>query len=138
MAALTDSRQEPIFYGSTDEPVLNYSSGQSFYGDKNPRDGKPYINTSLFSDEPLGGQGNAPRIILHGPGEDNWNMALLKDVKIREHMNLEIRAEFFNLFNHAQFYGSGVVGGYINFGGFGLVTSAQAARIGQMALKLNF
>lgn len=127
-----------IFYGSTDEPVLNYSSGQSFYGDKNPRDEKPYFNTSLFSEEPLGGQGNAPRRMLHGPGEDNWNMALLKDVKIREHMNLEIRAEFFNLFNHAQFYGSGVVGGYINFGGFGLVTSAQAARIGQMAAKFTF
>jgi hypothetical protein len=127
-----------IFYGTTDEPVLNYTSGKSFYGDKNPRHGNLYINPSLFSMEPLGGQGNAPRRMLHGPGLDNWNMALLKDVKFHETMGFEFRAEFFNIFNHAQWYGAGIVGGYYNFGNLGIVGGVSAPRIGQLAAKFNF
>ena len=131
------------FYGSTDQPVLNFSSGASFYGDKNPRDGKPYLNTSLFSQEPLGGQGNAPRRFLHGPGEDNWNLAMLKDIKLHESMALEIRAEFFNAFNHTQFYGDVVNGNFADGlpsqgGSFGLVTGDAGPRVGQMAAKFTF
>ena len=118
--------------------MLNYTSGQSFYADKNPRHGNQYINASLFSQEPLGGQGNAPRRMLHGPGLDNWNMALLKDVKIREKMGFEFRAEFFNIFNHAQWYGSQVIGSYLNFGDLGLPGSPGSPRIGQLAAKFNF
>ena len=48
---------------------------------------------------------------------------------------MEFRAEFFNVFNHAQFFNPG---GDINSSNFGLVTSARDPRIGQMALKLQF
>jgi len=126
------------FAGSTDEPNLNYGTGKSFYGDKNPRDRKSYLNNSLFSQETLGMQGNAPRRFLHSPGEDNWNMALLKDVKIHESITFEIRAEFFNLFNHAQFYGPTVNGNYATGPSFGLIGSDAGGRIGQMAGKLTF
>jgi hypothetical protein len=127
------------FAGSTDEPVLNYGSGKSFYGDKNPRHGNSYLNNSLFSQEPLGGQGNAPRRFLHGPGLDNWNLALLKDIKFHESISLEIRAEFFNLFNHAQFYGLSVNGNFASGASFGDIgNDAGGPRIGQMALKFNF
>jgi hypothetical protein len=132
------------FAGSTDEPDVQFGSGQSFYGDKNPRHGKAYINVSLYSQEPLGGQGNAPRRFLHGPGEDNWDAALLKDIKIHENISFELRGEFFNVFNHVQFYGGGIVNG--NFanglpsqgGSFGLVGGDAGARVGQVAGKLYF
>jgi hypothetical protein len=130
-----------IFAGSTDQPVLNYNGG-SLFGDKNPRHGQPYINVSLFSKEPLGGQGNAPRRILHGPGLDNTNLALLKDIKFKESMSLELRAEFFNVFNHTQFPGDSVNGNFTSgtgyAGGFGTVTSAASPRIGQLAAKFSF
>jgi hypothetical protein len=131
------------FYGSTDQPVLKYGSGASFYGDKNPRDEKPYLNTSLFSQEPFGGQGNAPRRFLYGPGEDNWNLALLKDVKLHEGITLEIRAEFFNAFNHTQFYGDVVDGNFADGlpsqgGSFGLINNDAGPRVGQVAAKLTF
>ncbi len=123
--------------GSTDEP--DFTPGPIF-SDRNPRDRKPYFNTSLFSQEPLGGQGTSPRRFFHGPGLDNWNLALLKDLKVTETTSLEFRAEFFNVFNHAQFYGIKSVNG--NFksgpGSFGHVTSAAAPRIGQLAVKFNF
>lgn len=127
------------FAGSTDEPNLQYGSGKSFYGDKNPRDGKSFLNNSLFTQEPLGGQGNAPRRFLHSPGEENWNLALLKDVKLHEHIALEIRAEFFNAFNHAQFYGGGVVNGNFATGpSFGQIGGDAGPRVGQVAAKLTF
>lgn len=139
------------FAGTTDEPVLKYGTGQSFYGDKNPRHGNSFVNNSLFSQEPLGGQGNSPHRFLHGPGLDNWNLALLKDIKLHESMSLEFRAEFFNAFNHTQFYGGGVVNGNTapfstlpsgatvpspTFGSIG--NDAGGPRLGQLALKFTF
>ncbi len=49
-------------------------------------------------------------------------------------MSLDIRAEFFNLFNHAQFNNPG--GDFA--GGFGVVARARDPRIGQVAAKIIF
>ena len=47
----------------------------------NPRNGNSYFNTSLFSLQPLGTPGNAKRRFFYGPGIDNYDMALLKNVQ---------------------------------------------------------
>ena len=47
--------------------------------------------------------GNSNRRFFHGPGIDNWDFALHKGTQITEKAALEFRAEFFNVFNHAQF-----------------------------------
>lgn len=106
----------------------------------------PYFNTALFSPETVGTLGNARRRFFSGPGLNNWDMALLKDTLIRERMNLEFRAEFFNTFNHAQF---NLPDGNITdtqtvspdtgrLQGFGTITSARDPRIMQLSLKLLF
>src|SRR5262249_45207174 len=59
-------------------------------------------------------------------------MSNCKDTAVREGMRLQFRAEFFNLFNHAQFNNPG---GNFNSSLFGYVTSARDPRIGQMSLK---
>jgi hypothetical protein len=100
-----------------------------------PRTGKPYFNTSLFSKEALGQLGSANKRFFHGPGLNNWDMALLKDTHITESKLLQFRLEFFNIFNHAQFQNPS---GNINNGTFGFVTAANDPRIGQMALKFLF
>jgi hypothetical protein len=124
------------FSGSTDQPVI---APGPIYADRNPRHGHSYFNTSRYSLEPLGGQGDTPRRFFHGPGVDDWDLALLKDTKIHEDMMVEFRAEFFNAFNHAQFYGSQAVDGNVNDGSsFGQVNSAADPRIGQLALKYIF
>jgi hypothetical protein len=48
---------------------------------------------------------------------------------------MEFRAEFFNVFNHAQFTNPN---GDINASNFGQITNARDPRIGQMALKFSF
>ena len=101
----------------------------------NPRSGKPNFNTSLFSPEPLGQLGDAPRRFFHGPGINNWDISIQKDTLITEGKTLQFRAEFFNAFNHAQF---GLPDGNVNDATFGLVQSAAAPRLMQFALKFLF
>jgi Carboxypeptidase regulatory-like domain/TonB dependent receptor len=102
-----------------------------------------YFNASAFGPSVLGQEGNSRRRFFHGPGTNNWDLALLKNTDITERVNLQFRAEFFNLFNHTQFLApSGITGfsggGAPTSGSFGDVTSAQSPRIGQMSLKLSF
>jgi len=104
----------------------------------NPRDGKSYFNTSLFSLQPLGTPGNARRRFFYGPGIDNYDMALLKSVTLSESKSLQFRFEGFNVFNHAQFYGPTAVNGNINSASFGAVVSAAAPRLMQAAVKFVF
>jgi outer membrane receptor protein involved in Fe transport len=117
---------------NVDEP--NYTPGKLLLN-TNPRKGGTYFNTSLFSQETLGQFGNARRRFFHGPGTNNWDMALLKDLHITESKTLEFRAEAFNAFNHAQF--GGPDGSFID-STFGEVLGAGAPRIGQLALKFTF
>ena len=95
----------------------------------------PYFNTSLFTQEPLGQIGNCKRRFFHGPGINNWNIALQKDTKLTETVALVFRAEAYNVFNHAQFNNPN---GLWNSSTFGIVNSARDPRIMQMALKLVF
>jgi hypothetical protein len=101
----------------------------------NPRSGKNYFNTSLFTPESLGSFGNASRAFFNGPGFNNFDLSIQKDLKLTESKSLEFRCEFFNAFNHTQFLNPS---GNINSSTFGLVTSANAPRIGQVAGKFSF
>src|SRR5436309_1645953 len=60
-----------------------------------PRTGKPYFNIDLFSKEAIGQLGTASKRFFHGPGLNNWDMALLKDTHITESKVLQFRFEFF-------------------------------------------
>ena len=104
----------------------------------NPRNGKPYFNTSLFQAAPPGSPGNAKRRFFYGPGIENWDLALLKNIPFRESRVLELRLETFNTFNHVQFDGATSVNGNFTSSTFGQVVSAASPRIAQVAAKFNF
>ena len=104
----------------------------------NPRNGRPEFNTGAFSQESLGQLGNASRRFFYGPGIENFDMALVKFVRVTESKSFEFRLEAFNVFNHAQFYGAGSVDGEINDPHFGEVVSAAAPRLLQIAAKYSF
>jgi hypothetical protein len=115
--------------------VPNCSGGGPVLADTNPRHGNAYFHTSLFSNEQLGQFGNSRRRFFHGPGLNNFNMALLKTTKITESKELQLRFEAFNVFNHAQFTNPS---GEINSSLFGVVTSARDPRIMQLGAKFLF
>ena len=56
----------------------------------------------------------------------------MKRTTIRESMAFEVRAEFFNIFNHTQFSSPN---GNFTSSQFGVVTSARDPRIGQISAK---
>jgi len=94
-----------------------------------------YFDPSSFSQSALGQEGTANRRFFHGPGINNWDFAVSKATQITERVNLQFRAELFNIFNHAQFL---TPLGINTFSSFGQITQAAPPRIGQLSLKLNF
>jgi hypothetical protein len=73
---------------------------------------------------PLFSHGNMGRNSLRGPGINNWDISILKDFKFTETKSLEFQANFFNAFNHVQFFGPSSTDGASGFSSnFGQVTS---------------
>ncbi|PYQ41855.1 MAG: hypothetical protein DMG99_10205 [Acidobacteria bacterium] len=79
-----------------------------------------------------GSFGTANRRFFHGPGFNNTDLGIQKVIPITEAKSFEIRGEFFNIFNHAQFNNPS---GDISSDTFGNVTSARPMRIGQLSAK---
>lgn len=96
------------------------------------------FKASLFSLPALGDFGNARRRFFHGPGSDNTDFALAKSSTIRDGKELEVRAEAFNVFNHAQFFGPGSVEGNIGSADFGQIVSAASPRLMQVSARLRW
>jgi Carboxypeptidase regulatory-like domain len=104
----------------------------------NPRNSRAAFNTALFAPEKLGQLGNSARRFFYGPGIENFDVQVSKTVHLSESKSFDIRAEAFNMFNHAQFYGPSSVDGEINDSNFGSVVSAAAPRLVQLAVKFKF
>jgi hypothetical protein len=99
--------------------------------------GTPPCVQGAFSAPTIGTEGNAGRDIIHGPGRNNFDFALMKDTRITESTKLELRFEFYNLFNHTQFDPNGINTNF-NSSGFGTETAAFAPRTIQLAAKMYF
>lgn len=93
-----------------------------------------WFNTSAFAPA-VGHFGSAGTGVLLGPGLQNWDVAAIRNVKFGERFNLQIRGEFFNVFNHTNFSGIDTV---INDASFGQVTSTHLPRNIQLGVKLYF
>lgn len=98
-----------------------------------PNGPNTYFFPDAFASETYAGFGTANRRFFHGPGIINTDFALEKSTRISESTSVQFRAEFFNIFNHAQFNNPS---GNFSSSTFGVVTSAREPRIGQMSLKL--
>jgi hypothetical protein len=107
-----------------------------------------WFNPCAFKEAPAGELGTAPRAPVYGPHFVNTDLSLVKNFVLpyREGMGLEFRAEFFNLFNHPNFYlsGDGGFGQMQNIASqttFGVVNDTvgtDKARVMQFALKFKF
>jgi hypothetical protein len=103
-----------------------------------------WFNPCAFMDAPAGELGDAGRTPVSGPGFVNTDFSIFKNFPLsaREGMNLQFRAEFFNLFNHAQFYlagGSSQMQDVDSASSFGIVNeTVNNPRVIQFALRLDF
>jgi Carboxypeptidase regulatory-like domain/TonB dependent receptor len=94
-----------------------------------------WFNTAAFAFSPPGTFGNAGRNILEGPGFQSVNASLVKNTHLSERVNLQFRAEAFNLFNHPNF---NLPDNFLGSPTFGRITSARDPRHIQFGLKLLF
>jgi len=106
-----------------------------------------YLNGNAFADPPQGTFGNLGRNSIYGPKYWDWDFALSKNTMINEHVNLQLRAEFFNILNHPNF---ALPNWFVSPGSPGLITQTPdqaqtnpglgggGPRVIQLAAKLIF
>jgi len=98
-----------------------------------PTNGKSYCS----------GYGNSGYDLLRGPKYQDWDMSLQKNTRWHDHYNVQLRADAFNIFNHANF---SVPNADITAPGAGTVTStpsqwsppAYEPRTIEFGAKFNF
>jgi hypothetical protein len=135
----------PSLQGSAPEISGFYSSRPNIVGNPNagtcPQNGAAvrtpecWFNTGAFQQAQTGQFGNVGRNTLKGPAFQQWDFSAIKTIPIHESMNLQFRAEFFNIFNNVNFV---LPNNDINSPNFGQITAAQAGRVVQLALKFSF
>jgi len=94
-----------------------------------------YLSPGQFSDPALGTFATTPRSICCGPGENQWDITLVKKIKITEAKYFEFRTDIFNAFNKTQFVNPD---GNFSNSTFGQVLQARDPRLVQFALKFYF
>ncbi len=94
-----------------------------------------WINATAFARNAPGTFGNAGYNSLVGPRLFNVDMSLNRGFRFRESHRVELRFEFFNIFNHTNFNNPA---NNLNSNVFGRIQSARDPRILQFAAKYSF
>jgi hypothetical protein len=131
--------------GSVFTPNINFDNANVGGGSQRPNVvGNPvlsnptvgeWFNTNAFAVSDPFTYGNAGRNSLRGPGFWNVDFSLFRNFNILEHLRVQVRGEFFNIFNNTNFYNPGST---IGNAGYGVITQAYSPRQAQVALKLMF
>jgi len=102
-----------------------------------------WFRTDVFALPAIGTYGNTARTSIRGPGANNFDVTVFKNFVYKERFRTQLRAEFYNAFNHTQFTGLDTTGRFDAQGRqvnnqFGQITSTRAGRRIQLALRLSF
>ena len=92
-----------------------------------------WFNTAAFASAAPFTFGDSPRSVLRGPAWKNVDLTLARTFKVTERISTELRGEFFNAINRANFDTPGHTLGNPDFG---VISSAEAARTVQLALRI--
>lgn len=137
---MNESSDDFSLYGSSATDMPNRVGPVQIVNPRKPNPNCPtpdgtgcYFLPGAFAQNTVPGTfGTANRRFFHGPGFNNTDFGILKRTLIREQMAFDLRVEFFNIFNHAQFMNPT---GDIDNSSFGVVTNARDPRIGQVSAK---
>src|SRR6266478_1438883 len=94
-----------------------------------------WIKRAAFVNNDPGTFGNVGRNSVLQPGAWNMDAAVVRRVRVREGQSVEIRAEAFNVMNHANF---GAATTSLSSGNFGKILTSGSPRICEFALKYVF
>lgn len=120
-----------------------------------------FLNTSAFALPPVassaigvvdpsaipspGMPGFTGRDTYRGPGTNNWDMTLAKNIPIKERVQIQLRCEAYNIFNHVSYDTvqntatfNTTTGQLTSNGNFGALTGDRDPRILQLVAKISF
>jgi|CZLA01.1.fsa_nt_gi hypothetical protein len=134
-------------FGNRDSEHTGLSARLDLIGNPALPSGHPKTETganpAAFAMAPFGRAGNVGKNKFFGPGYNNWDMVMSKDIRITERVQLQFRSEFYNVFNRVQFDQPDNL--FQDTGTFGFSTATisrsdatTSARQLQFGLKLNF
>jgi hypothetical protein len=112
--------------------LADYVGGDTMLPNPGPNG---FWNRSAFAETPYNRLGTAGAGILRGPAMQFYNMSLTKVFTITERVRLNVRGDFINAFNHANFQ---MPSNNQTSSSFGTITSAYPARAINLGLKLQF
>lgn len=108
----------------------NFSRSKRSFGE--------YFDTGAFVEPTNGAQGTAAPGVVRGPGQNNWDIALGKNITFHERLHAELRADMYNAFNHTQWTSVDTLLNDTSGTPFGRVTGGREGRIIQLAAKIVF
>lgn len=94
-----------------------------------------WLDPAAFAFNAPGTYGNVKPYSFYGPKYVNLDGAITKFIPLHEAVNLQGRAECFNCFNHPNLNNPSAT---LSNSTFGQITTAQAPRILQISLKIDF
>jgi hypothetical protein len=97
---------------------------------------RSWLNFGAFSLPAAGGFGSVTKNSFTGPNFATFDLSLARHFRFSERVDLQFRAEYFNIFNHTNF--NTPAASLSNAATFGRITTAGDPRIGQLSLKLGF
>jgi hypothetical protein len=102
-----------------------------------------WLNAAAFTlpvnTGPGTGFGNVVKGSLRGPGYTNWDTAVIRSFPVYREMNLDFRAEFFDVLNHTELSNPGVSNPISSSTSYGTITGTQGGpRIMQFSMKFTF
>jgi hypothetical protein len=129
----------PVTQATNNNSSLGYAVQRpNRVGDPNSfanRSAAEWFNIAAFQAAPQFVIGNSSRNPVRGPGLQNADLMIGKTFPIRERMNLELRAEAFNVSNTVPWNDPN---GSFGSAAFGSITSAGNPRDFEFAAKLHF
>jgi len=104
-----------------------------------------WFNPAAFAHAPAGTFGNSGRNPFYGPGINNFDISLMKEIHFTESKYIQLRGETFNTFNHQQWGPPVATSGTdiapvadINSGNFGRIISVRGNFVAQLGAKIYF
>ena len=127
--------------GRPDRVSSNTYQGKS--GSHDVISGVPWFNASAYAPPQPWTWGDASRNSLFGPGLVNWDISVLKRFQVRERMNLELRSDFLDAFNHFTPGAPSTTVGDTRDGGpavttTGIIYSGSGSRVIQVGARILF
>jgi hypothetical protein len=102
-----------------------------------------WFRTDVFALPAVGTYGTSARTVIAGPGINNFDLTVFKNFSYKERLRTQLRAEFYNAFNHTQYSGVDATARFdaqrrqVNTQ-FGQLTASRPGRRIQLALRVTF